>query len=135
MRINEILVEGPFAAMGKIARDAKQGYRAGYNAVDKVLSPSKWGDATPGVNQTGSTVRTSTPNHVIKAAINKVVNNEKLYNEDITVLKTAKAKIESGELAVKDDKNDLINVLRYAYSLKPINDQQKQMLARLASQL
>jgi hypothetical protein len=126
MKINEILVEGPFAAMGKIARDASQGYRAGYKAVDKVLSPSKWGDDQS---------RTPTPNHVIKNAINKVVNDEKLYNDDIAALKAAKFKIESGELAVKDDKNDLINALRYVYSSKPINDQQKQMLARLASQL
>jgi hypothetical protein len=131
MRINEILVEGPFSAISKAAGNIKQGYRAGYDAMDRVLSPSKWGSKGTTTNGTSTDIKP----HIIKDVLNKAVDGKKLYIDDIAALKAAKVKIENDELQFKGNKSNLINAIRAVYNSKPINDNQKQLLSQLASSL
>jgi hypothetical protein len=135
MRIQDILNEGPFDAIAKVAGAAKsavgtaqQGYKAGYKAVDKALSPSKWASGT-----SNDAADTSIEPHVIKAVLKKAVANGKLYIADIAALKAARAKVESGEIPFKGNKNNLILALRSVYNSKPIDDSQKALLSQLAS--
>jgi len=137
MRINEIIVEGPFSAMGKIASkvgnvaaDVRKDYRAGYNAVDKALSPSKWGSSDPSDLATGEV-----DDLTIKNVLKKVTAKERLYLDDVNALKAARAKVESGEIAFRGNKNNLILALRAVYNSKPINDNQMQLISQLASNL
>lgn len=131
MRINEILVEGPFSAISKAAGNIKQGYKSGYKAMDKILSPSKWGDADTSTDKTSTDIEP----HIIKDVLNKAANGKKLYIDDIAALKAAKVKIENGELQFKGNKSILINAIRAVYNSKPINDNQKQLLSQMASSL
>jgi hypothetical protein len=137
MRIDEIIVEGPFSAIGKIASkvgnvaaDVRKDYRAGYNAVDKALSPSKWGSSDTSDSTSGKV-----DDLTIKNVLKKVTAKERLYIDDVNALKAARAKVESGEISFRGNKNNLILALRAVYNSKPINDNQMQLISQLASNL
>jgi hypothetical protein len=135
MRIQDILNEGPFDAIAKVASaaksavgDAQQGYKAGYKAVDKALSPRKWAGGT-----SDDASDTSIEPHVIKTVLKKAVAGEKLYIADIAALKAARAKVESGEIPFKGNKNNLLLALRSVYNSKPIDDNQKALISQLST--
>jgi flagellar biosynthesis component FlhA len=125
MRAREFVIEaGVIAGM-------KQDYQQGYDAVDRILNPKRWGE------EERSDVSASEPINKLnlKDAVNLAASSKTLYLKDQQALKQAYAQIKSGEFKVKQDAAVLLPVLKAAADLQTLSPQQQQILTAFARNL
>ena len=134
MRAREFVVEGPVdtntspaRALGTAASQVKAGidqfksnYNKGASAMDKVLSPSKWGS-----NAAAPTKKLKIQPQSIRQSLLNASTGKPLYQDDVNTLKSvyADAPDEATALAIKT-----------AYTGKALSPDQKTMLATMSKQ-
>jgi hypothetical protein len=134
MRAREFIVEGPFdtdaspaQSLGTAAGAVKAGvdqFKSNYNrgaaAMDKVLTPSKWGSGSA-----ASSKQSKIQPQVIRQSLLNASAGKPLYHDDIAALKSvyADAPDEATALAIKA-----------AYTGKPLTSEQKNKLAVMSKQ-
>jgi hypothetical protein len=126
MRASEFIIEaGVLAGM-------KQDYQKGFNAVDKVLNPKRWGDS----DKSDDTVTAAPMNKLdLKDALNLAAAGKTIMLKDQQALKQAYAQIKSGEFKVRQDSEQLLPALDSAKNLKQLSPQQQQILSAFAQDL
>ena len=126
MRASEFIIEaGVLAGM-------KQDYQKGFNAVDKVLNPKRWGDS----DKSDDTVTAAPMNKLdLKDALNLAAAGKTIMLKDQQALKQAYAQIKSGEFKVRQDSEQLLLALESAKNLKQLSPQQQQILSAFAQDL
>jgi hypothetical protein len=126
MRASEFIIEaGVLAGM-------KQDYQKGFNAVDKVLNPKRWGDS----DKSDDTVTAAPVNKLdLKDALNLAAAGKTIMLKDQQALKQAYAQIKSGEFKVRQDSEQLLLALDSAKNLKQLSPQQQQILSAFAQDL
>lgn len=120
MRITDIIVEaGIIDAVKAAQKNYSQSYKKGFDSVDRVLNPKRWGDSD----------KNSDDNLDVTDAINRVINGQRIYDQDQQALSTAAGQIKSGKSQTKLDSDQLTAALTAAANGKPLNDQQKALLS------
>lgn len=141
MRISDIVVESPWdtvkAAAAKAADTAQQmktGFDSGYNKMDIILSPRKWGKALSGKEKSSKgSDKSSLPDYVIRDTLSKAGSGSNLYRDDIQNLKKIYADIESGNIKTNDSA-DIMQIVKSAYNGKTLSKEQSQILIDLSRQ-
>lgn len=126
MRAKEFIVEtGVLAGI-------KQDYQKGYDAVDKVLNPKRWGDS----DKSDDAVTTAPVDKLdLSDALNLAAAGKTIMLKDQQALKQAYAQIKSGKLKVYQDSEQLLLALDSAKNLKQLSPQQQQILSAFAQDL
>jgi hypothetical protein len=124
MRASEFVIEaGVIAGM-------KQDYQQGYDAVDKILNPKRWGEEDTPVNDSKPINKLN-----LKDAVNLAASGKTLYLNDQQALKQAYAQIKSGKFEVRQDAAVLLPALKAAADLQTLSPQQQQLLSAFAKDL
>jgi hypothetical protein len=131
------------------------GYQQGKDLADKITSPSRWLDNTKVKQdyQRGQDIAgrildpkqwfkggskaepaKTTPQIRPKESLQRAGQGQKLYRNDIEILKATHQKIESGEVKTRLDQNSLLKTLEAAYKQQPLNDQQRNLLLQFSKQ-
>lgn len=127
MRASEFIVEaGILAGM-------KQDYQKGYNAVDKILNPKRWGEEDKPSDATAASQPINTLD--LKDALKLAANGATLYLKDQQVIKQAYARVKSGKLVTRQDTDVLLPALKTASDLQKLSPQQQQILSAFAQDL
>jgi stress response protein SCP2 len=123
MKITEILVED-----GEFQRGRAFG--------KKLLSPSQWlsGGDVQSKSKSVSAVQTTSA-RAVKLTLNKVINGERLYRNDVIALKKIYADLQSNALTTAGDRKQTLAALKSAYNLQPVSTEQKAVLATFAKPL
>jgi hypothetical protein len=126
MRISELVAEtGVLAGI-------KQDYQKGFDAVDKVLNPKRWGEE----DRPSDTAASKSINKLdLRDAVNSAATGKSLYEKDQQVLKQAYAQIKAGKLEVNQDSEQLLSALSAAKNLQKLSPQQQQILSAFAQDL
>jgi hypothetical protein len=125
MRASEFVIEaGVIAGM-------KQDYQQGYDAVDRILNPKRWGEE----GQSTDTADKPINKLNLKDAVNLAASGKTLYLKDQQALKQAYAQIKSGEFEVRQDAAVLLPALKAAANLQTVSPQQQQLLSAFAKDL
>jgi len=123
MKINEILAES-----GEFQRGREFG--------KKLLSPSKWfsgsNSSVKSKTQTNPSVQTTSA-RAVKLTLNKVINGERLYRNDVIALKKIYADVQSNTLPVAGDVKKILAALKSAYNLQPVSSDQQAVLTTVAN--
>jgi DNA-binding NarL/FixJ family response regulator len=128
MKIRDVVTEAP----GVLA-SIKQDYNKGYDAVDKVLNPKRWGETDKPSAATASTASVDTLD--FRDALNAAASDKQLYNRDVDILKQAYSQIKAGTLEIKQDSAQVLVALKTAIGLQKLNPQQQQLLIAVAKDL
>ncbi len=138
MKINEIVVESD---VGDIANLSAKNVGSGYDAVNKLFSPSQWfkgsvkTDDEPSVQKASpKKIKPSSTQHLEREAVIDASQGKELFRNDLAQIKTVYGKVKSGDIAVNDSNNTLL-ALKAVIKGQPLDDQQKVLLAQLAKQL
>lgn len=115
MRINDIIVE-----QGLISQ-IKKDYQRGYDAVDRVMNPAKWG--------TGSGKDSTVKDLDVRDSLKTAVNGGRIYEQDRKILLSLAQQVQSGKVQTKQDPQQVQAVLKMAANNRPLNDQQRSVLA------
>lgn len=129
MKIRDIVTEAPGVLAG-----IKQDYNKGYDAVDKILNPKRWGE----VDKDDS--KTSAPSPMVdkldlRDAINLVVTGKPLRNQHVATLKQAYAQIKSGSLEIRQDVAQALTAIKAAIAMQKLTPQQQQLLTAVVKDL
>jgi hypothetical protein len=128
MKIRDIVLEAPGVLAG-----VKQDYKKGFDAVDKVLNPKRWGEedrvADPAV------ANKSINKLDLKDALKLAASGGSLYLKDQQAIKQAYAQIKSGQLATNQDTGVLLPALKTAGDLQKLSPQQQQILTAFSQEL
>lgn len=127
MKIRDIVTEAP----GVLA-SIKQDYQKGYDAVDKVLNPKRWGEED---RPTGTAASKSINKLDLRDALNSSASGATLYLKDQEAIKQAYAQVKSGKLATGQDSAVLLPALKAAGDLQKLSPQQQQILSAFAQEL
>jgi len=129
MKIRDVVTEAP----GVLA-SIKQDYNKGYDAVDKILNPKRWGETDkPSSDATGNAASVDALD--FRDALNAAALGKQLYNRDVDTLKQAYSQIKAGTLEIKQDSAQVLVALKTAISLQKLNPQQQQLLISVAKDL
>jgi DNA-binding NarL/FixJ family response regulator len=128
MKIRDVVTEAP----GVLA-SIKQDYNKGYDAVDKVLNPQRWGETDKPSAATASTAPVDTLN--FRDALNAAAAGKQLYNQDVDTLKQAHSQIKAGTLEIRQDSAQVLAALKTAINLQKLSPQQQQLLIAVAKDL
>ena len=128
MKIRDIITEAP----GLLAK-LKQGpgYQQGYDRVDKILNPKRWGEEEPSTGTASKPVNKLD----LRDAVNLSAAGKTIYLKDQQALKQAYAQIKSGEFEVRQDTAALLPALKAASDLQKLSPQQSQILSAFAKDL
>jgi hypothetical protein len=126
MRAREFVIEaGVLAGM-------KQDYQQGYDAVDKILNPKRWGEEDKPVDaNTGKPINKLN----LRDAVNLAAAGKTIYLKDQQVLKQAYVQIKSGEFEVRQDSAALLTALKSAANQQKLSPEQQQILTAFAQDL
>jgi hypothetical protein len=128
MKIRDIVVEAP-----GVLSTMKKDYQRGFDAVDKVLNPKRWGEED---RELDSTTDHKPINKLdLRDAVKLSVSGGKLYLKDQQVLKQAYAQIKSGELETNQNTDLLLPALKAAGNLQKLSPQQAQALTAFSQEL
>lgn len=112
--------------------DKSPEYQRGYQAVSKLMSPSTWFDKSQKSAQPAAqTSQKKLPSHEIRNTLVNVSSGQKLYRQDIDNLKTIYAMVDDGSITVNDRKV-VLDTLKSAYSGKSLSKEQTEILATLS---
>jgi hypothetical protein len=126
MRISELVAEAGVLA------GIKQDYQKGFDAVDKVLNPKRWGEE----DRPSDTAASKSINKLdLRDAVNSAATGKSLYEKDQQVLKQAYAQIKAGKFEVNQDSEQLLSALSSAKNLQKLSPQQQQILSAFAQDL
>ena len=129
MKIRDIIVEAP----GLISK-LKQGpgYQQGYDRVDKILNPKRWGeeDKVQDSPNAGKPINKLDLRDALKLA----ASGGSLYLKDQQVIKQAHAQIKSGGLKTNQDTSVLLPALKTAGDLQKLSPQQAQILTAFSQE-
>ena len=121
MKIRDIVSEAPGVLAG-----IKQDYNKGFNAVDKVLNPKRWGEE----DRVADPAAASKPINKLdlQDALKLAASGGSLYLKDQQAIKQAYAQIKSGKLKTNQDTDVLLPALKSAGDLQKLSPQQAQTL-------
>lgn len=127
MRISDIILEEP-GVLSTMRKD----YQRGFDAVDRVLNPKRWGqdDAVDSKASSGAVNKLD-----LRDAVNSVLTGNTIYERDQQVLKQAHAQIKAGKFSVNQDAEELLAALQAAIKLQKLAPQQQQVLSAFAKDL
>jgi hypothetical protein len=142
MKAKEFIFEGPWDAVKDVAAKAsdtaqqmKAGYKSGYNKMDTLLSPSKWGAALSGQEKTDTeknTGKSTLPAHVVRDVLSRAGAGSNLYRADIETLKKIYADVKSGN--IKSNDSATADIIKKAYSGGSLSKDQGSVLTNLSKQ-
>jgi hypothetical protein len=143
MKAKEFIFEGPWDAAKSVAAKAadtaqqmKAGYKSGYNKMDTLLSPSKWGAALSGQEKTDTeknTGKLTLPAHVVRDVLSRAGAGSNLYRADIETLKKIYADVKSGNIK-SNDPAGTADIIKKAYSGGSLSKDQGSVLTNLSKQ-
>lgn len=133
MKIKDIVVEA--GVMNKLGQavgtlqnpDFKAGVAKGSDAAKKLFSPSQW--LKGGSNKTQKTQPLQ-----IRQALIAASSGRNIYNDDVVSLQNAYNSVRNGSIKPTVDPAALSVALKTAYSQKPLNNAQKQLLMQFSKQ-
>jgi hypothetical protein len=138
MRAKEFIIEGPFDTakaaadtVSSIGSQLKGGFDQGYNKMDKLLSPSKWGKDS---NDDKKSVAKFVP-HTAKDVLKRASTGQNLYNDDIATIASIRSAISKGIVKTKQDPNAIDQALKALSQTKVANKDQASMFAALANEI
>ena len=123
MRITEIVIEQ--GLLSQIKKD----YQKGYDAVDKIVNPSKWGSQDQ-KNVAGKELDDLT----VKQTLKMVVDGRRVYDQERQTLTQLADQVRSGSIETKQNAEQLAAVLKSAAASKPLNDQQRAVVSAFAQE-
>jgi len=128
MKIRDIVSEAPGVLAG-----IKQDYNKGFNAVDKVLNPKRWGEE----DRVADPAAASKPINKLdlRDALKLAASGGSLYLKDQQAIKQAYAQIKSGQLATNQDTGVLLPALKSAGDLQKLSPQQQQILTAFSQEV
>jgi hypothetical protein len=128
MKIRDIVIEAPGVLAG-----IKQDYQRGFDAVDKVLDPKRWGEED---RDAKSVADVKSINKLdLRDALKLAASGSQLYLKDQQVIKQAYAQIRSGKLTTGQDIDVLLPALKTAGDLQKLSPQQAQALTAFSQEL
>lgn len=138
MKINEIVTEGD---VGDIANLSAKNVSSGYNAVNKLFSPSQWfkgsvktDDEPADQKSVPAKQKVSTTAHLEREAVVDASQGKQVFRNDLVQIKTVYQKVKSGKVSV-DDPDTTLLALKAVLKGQQLSDQQKSVLAQLSKQL
>jgi hypothetical protein len=128
MKIRDIVSEAPGVLAG-----IKQDYNKGFNAVDKVLNPKRWGEE----DRIADPAAASKPINKLdlRDALKLAASGGSLYLKDQQAIKQAYAQIKSGKLTTNQDTGVLLPALKSAGDLQKLSPQQQQTLTAFSQEV
>lgn len=129
MKIRDIITEAPGILAG-----VKQDYNKGYDAVDKILNPKRWGEVDKGSSKTSA----ATPlvdKLDLRDSLNLVVAGKPLSNQNVATLKQAHPQIKSGKLEIRQDVVQTLIAIKTAIAMQKLTPQQQQLLTAVVKDL
>jgi len=128
MKIRDIVLEAPGVLAG-----IKQDYNKGFNAVDKVLNPKRWGEE----DRVADPAAASKPINKLdlRDALKLAASGGSLYLKDQQAIKQAYAQIKSGKLTTNQDPDVLLPALKSAGDLQKLSPQQVQTLTAFSQEV
>jgi hypothetical protein len=141
MKAKEFIFEGPWDAAKSLAAKAsdsvqqmKAGYTSGYNKMDTLLSPSKWGKALSGQEKDTekNTDKSKLPAYVIRDTLISAGAGSTLYRADLENLKKIYADVKSGNIKSNDPAT--ADIIKKAYSGGSLSKEQGSVLTNLGKQ-
>jgi hypothetical protein len=128
MKIRDIVTEAPGVLAG-----IKQDYNKGFNAVDKVLNPKRWGEE----DRAADPAAVSKPVNKLdlRDALKLAASGSTLYLKDQQAIKQAYAQVKSGKLTTSQDTDVLLSALKSAGDLQKLSPQQAQSLTAFSQEL
>jgi hypothetical protein len=137
MRAKEFIIEGPFDTVkaaadtvSNISSQLKGGFDKGYNKMDKLLSPSKWGKDSNDEKSVAKFVP-----HTAKDVLKRASTRQKLYNDDIATIASIRSAISKGVVKTKQDPNAINQALKTLSQTKVADKDQASMFAALANEI
>jgi hypothetical protein len=128
MKIRDVVSEAPGVLAG-----IKQDYNKGFNAVDKVLNPKRWGEED---KDTDPAVASKPINKLdLRDALKLAASGGSLYLKDQQAIKQAYAQIKSGQLETNQDTDVLLPALKSAGDLQKLSPQQQQILTAFSQEV
>jgi len=135
MKISEILKESD---VGDVVDLSKQNVSKGYNAVSKLLTPSRWFEKSKDVKLDAEPANAPAkkPTYNDKTAVITAASGKEVLPQDSAKLKSLAAQVSTGKLKPNNiDHMQLYWALKTAYQSKPLSDEQKQILVAFSKQL
>lgn len=125
MRIKDLISEND--VLGQIKKD----YQRGYDAVDKILNPRRWGEGPSSSNRDTANLDQLD----IKDTVSRVINGARLYDQDQQLLKTLSVQIKTGEMPTKQNAQSLAIALKTAAQSQTVSDSQRALLSQFLKEL
>ena len=128
MKIRDIVLEAPGVLAG-----IKQDYNKGFNVVDKVLNPKRWGEEDRVTNPAAASKPINKLD--LQDALKLAASGSSLYLKDQQAIKQAYAQIKSGKLTTNQDTDVLLPALKSAGDLQKLSPQQQQILTAFSQEV
>jgi hypothetical protein len=128
MKIRDIVTEAPGVLAG-----IKQDYNKGFNAVDKVLNPKRWGEEDRAADPAAASKPVNKLD--LQDALKLAASGSTLYLKDQQAIKQAYAQVKSGKLTTSQDTDVLLSALKSAGDLQKLSPQQQQSLTAFSQEL
>ena len=128
MKIRDIVTEAPGVLAG-----IKQDYNKGFNAVDKVLNPKRWGEEDRAAEPAAASKSVNKLD--LQDALKLAASGATLYLKDQQAIKQAYAQVKSGKLTTSQDTDVLLSALKTAGDLQKLSPQQAQSLTAFGQEL
>jgi hypothetical protein len=128
MKIRDIVTEAPGVLAG-----IKQDYNKGFNAVDKVLNPKRWGEEDRAADPAAASKPVNKLD--LQDALKLAASGATLYLKDQQAIKQAYAQVKSGKLTTSQDTDVLLSALKSAGDLQKLSPQQAQSLTAFGQEL
>ena len=128
MKIRDIVLEAP----GVIA-SIKQDYKKGFDAVDKVLNPKRWGEEDRATDPAAASKPINKLD--LQDALKLAISGGSLYLKDQQTIKQAYTQIKIGKLKTNQDTDVLLPALKTAGDLQKLSPQQQQILTAFSQEL
>ena len=128
MKIRDIVTEAPGVLAG-----IKQDYNKGFNAVDKVLNPKRWGEEDRAAEPAAASKSVNKLD--LQDALKLAASGATLYLKDQQAIKQAYARVKSGKLTTSQDTDVLLSALKTAGDLQKLSPQQAQSLTAFGQEL
>jgi hypothetical protein len=138
MKIRDIVTESD---AGDIANLSANNVSKGYDAVNKLFTPSEWFKGkevdVPDEPDEPAAAKSKVSNtgHLEKQALAHASSGSTLYPEDIQHLKAIHAKVVNNKVRTEVDPTQLADTIKMAYQSRPLTDEQKSMLLNFSKEL
>lgn len=126
MRITEVITEaGIIDAVKAAQKSYATGYQKGFDKVDRVLNPKRW----------GSGADSEQDNSAIKDALEKVIAGRRIYDADQQALISAAKSVQAGKIETKLNPQQLAAILKSVAQQKPADQQQLAQLKQFSQEI